>query len=289
MIMPTNLITIKKPNVGAASVPLIISSPHSGRTYPSGFHFICPEIALRQTEDAFVDELVENAPTIGATVIQAEFPRSYIDVNRAEDDLDPALLNEVWPTPLNPSERTLRGLGLIRRLCKSGMPMYAAPLNVAEAQHRILSYYRPYHAELQNLLAQQSKQHEMVYLLDCHSMPSRGGDNALSLRPDFVIGNLDGTSCDDFFTHTVQDSLLNMGYSVALNNPYKGMEILRRYGSPQRQSQALQLEINRQLYLDEVTSNKNAGFQKLKSNLTQLFQDVAVFISDQTQNRMAAE
>ena len=251
-----------------SSSPLLLSSPHSGRTYPTDFGFICPFPLLRRLEDSWVDELLENAEI---PVLKADVPRSYIDVNRAEDDLDPALLAETWPTPLHPTENTLQGLGLVRRLCKSGVPMYAAPLPLKTVQHRLENFYRPYHAALEARMTQAVTQHGHAYLLDVHSMPSRDAPNSTRQRPDIILGDRDGTSCAPAFTQRVQNELLGMGYSVAVNHPYKGQEILRRHSAPSRNRHALQLEINRKLYMNETTLEKHEGFAKLRTNLQNLF------------------
>jgi N-formylglutamate deformylase len=259
-----------------SSSPLILSSPHSGRRYPEDFGFVCPLPVLRQAEDAYVDELIAGGAEAGATIIQAEFPRSYIDVNRAEDDLDPAVLAEAWPSPLQPSKNTLQGLGLVRRLCKGGVAMYAAPLPVAEVQKRLERFYRPYHAALEKLLAKHTACFGEAYLIDCHSMPGPAETDDWRRHHDFVLGDRDGTSCDPAFTRLVHDLLHDMGYSVALNNPYKGVEILKRYGQQRRGIHALQLEISRRLYMDEQTLEKNGNFSKLRDDLTKAF----VFLAD---------
>ena len=272
-----------------ALTPLIVGSPHSGRRYPADFGFCCPFELLRQAEDIDVDELAAGAVGCGATLLCAEFPRSYIDVNRAENDLDAAVLAEEWPEKLEPSARTLSGLGLVRRLCKGGVPMYDAPLSVATVQHRLAHYYRPYHAALERLLAARMAAFGAVWLVDCHSMPALGGDGRARRMPDFVLGDRDGTSCDPAFTRKVHDALSDMGYSVTLNDPYKGVEILRRYGQPALGRQALQLEINRDLYRDVDTLEKTAGFSRTRQDLTRLFRKIVADMAVTGGERMAAE
>lgn len=259
----------------APVAPLVADSPHSGRTYPDDFKHSCSFSLLRQTEDFLVDELIAGATESGATVLKAEFPRSYIDANRAEDDIDPALLAEPWPEPLAPEERTLLGLGLVRRMCKSGVPVYAAPLSIAEVQYRIRNYYRPYHAALEKLIADRVAAFGACYLVNAHSMPGWGSEDRQQRRPDFVLGDRNGTSCDPSFTRRVRHILQEMGFTVALNAPYKGMEIVRRYGQPKAGRQALQLEINRQLYMNETTWEKNEGFPRLQRELTAFFSTLA--------------
>jgi N-formylglutamate deformylase len=259
-------VTILEP-AGSPS-PLVVDSPHSGRNYPADFAYICPLPLLRQTEDFLVDELVAGAIKAGATIIAANFPRSYIDANRAENDIDPAVLAEEWDAPLMFSERTALGLGLVRRLCMTGVPVYEAPLAKSDIKQRIENLYRPYHAALAGAVEQRLRLFGASYLLDCHSMPSRSQDDAHAFRPDFILGDRNGTSCDPAFTSKVRDLLQEMGYSVALNEPYKGMEIVRRYGQPAAGRHALQIEINRRLYMDERRLELHEGAEILKLNLT---------------------
>jgi len=275
-------------------IPLLVDSPHSGRIYPSDFTYICPLPLLRQAEDSYVDELVHGASRAGATLLCAEFPRSYIDVNRSEDDIDPAVLERPWPFPLKPSERTLQGLGLVRRLCKSNIPVYAAPLSVTEVARRIEKFYRPYHVALSTIMTRHANIFGESYLINAHSMPGQSfettdGEARRLCRADFVLGDRDGTSCDVSFTRRAQHILQDMGYSVALNDPYKGQEIARRYGHPTTSRHVVQLEINRQLYMNEQTLQKTESFAKLQKNLTQFFNLIAQDLAAGSSERMAAE
>jgi N-formylglutamate amidohydrolase len=285
--MTFNPVSVIEPIVPPS--PLVISSPHSGRQYPDDFAYICPFALLKQTEDSYVDELVAGAVDSGVTLVAAEFPRSYIDLNRAEDDIDPALLSEPWPGFLQPSDRTLLGLGLVRRLCKSGVPVYAAPLKAAEIEARITNYYRPYHVVLAQTLISRHRLFGEAYLIDCHSMPGRSYDGRGLRQPDFVLGDLTGSSCDMSFTRQVRDILQDLGYNVALNDPYKGMEIMRRYGKPQHGQHALQLEINRKLYMNEDTLQKNQGFAGLAGDLKAFFKALSDDLLREISVRQAAE
>jgi N-formylglutamate deformylase len=271
------------------SAPLVVDSPHSGREYPDDFDFECSLDLLRQTEDSYVDELVSSAAQAGATVVAAEFPRCYIDVNRALDDIDPAVLAAPWPTPLNPSQRTLLGLGLVRRLCKSNVPVYRAPVPLAEVQRRIEECYRPYHAALEKIITARLRQFGECYLIDAHSMPSQSHEGQASRRPDFVLGDRDGESSDPAFTGRVCTLLREMGYSVALNDPYKGMEIVRRYGQPRAGKHAVQLEINRRLYMNEQTLEKHSGFARLQADLAAFFRALADDLMRDRPEQLAAE
>lgn len=271
--------------------PLLVDVPHAGRTYPTDFRYSCPFSLLRQAEDAYVDELVAGAPTQGIPVIAALFPRSLIDTNRAIDDLDPALVDGVWPEPLQPSDRTLQGLGLIRRLCRGGVPMYDAPLALAEIDLRIRQFYNPYHRHLVRRIHQTKERFGEAWLINCHSMPSRGAEergNSVR-RADFVLGDRDGRTCPPEFTQMAATMLRELGYSVAINDPYKGQEILRRYGQPHKQHYALQLEINRGLYLDEERVERLTIMPKLTQDLTVFFGRMVAALSAQTAFDRAAE
>lgn len=269
--------------------PLVVDVPHAGRTYPTDFRYTCPYPLLRQAEDAYVDELVAGATAHGIPIVAALFPRAMIDVNRALDDLDPALVDGVWPEPLQPTERTLQGLGLIRRMCRGGVPMYDAPLPLAEIDQRIRQFYTPYHRQLNKQLRATQQRCGEVWLINCHSMPSRGLEdrNGNSRRADFVLGDREGQSCPAFFTQQAASILRALGYSVAINDPYKGVEILRRYGQPKRQSYALQLEINRALYLDEEKVERLPTMERLKSDLTEFFGRMLAVLSQSAFDRAA--
>ena len=280
-------ITIQQP--ACALSPLVVDSPHSGRVYPSDFAYTCPLPLLRQTEDFMVDELVAGAVDAGATSIVAEFPRSYIDANRAENDIDPAILADAWDVPFTLTERTMLGLGLVRRLCMTGIPVYAELLSAKEIKQRIENCYRPYHAALDAAVEQRLQLFGQSFLLNCHSMPSRGHDDGNAVRADFVLGDRSGTSCDPSFTRKVGLLLQEMGYSVALNEPYKGMEIVRRHGRPAAGQHALQIEINRRLYMDERRLELNDGFTALQRNLTEFFRVLSEDIQQELAQPLAAE
>ena len=220
-------------------VPLVLDSPHSGVGYPADFRHAAPLEILRAAEDTHVDDLFGAAPTHGATLLAALFPRSYIDPNRHESDIDPDLLAEPWPTELAPGEKTKLGLGLIWRLAQPEVPVYDRKLPVAEIQARIDTYYRPYHAALSAVLDDRHARFGAVWHVNCHSMSARGSamspDNGRE-RADFVLGDRDGTTCGRDFTDTVFEWLKGRGYQVAINDPYKGVELVRRYSDPRRTS-----------------------------------------------------
>ncbi len=262
------------------AVPLVFDSPHSGDLYPADFGTVAPIWPLRTGEDAFIDELYAAAPLHGAVLIAAEFPRSYIDTNRDVLDIDPELLAEPWPVPLKPSQKTELGLSLIRRLAVPGQPMYDRRLSVAEVQARITRYYEPYHDALKIALDGLHQRFGAVWHVDCHSMKSVGStmstDNG-ARRPDFVISDRDGTTCAPAFIGLVVGLLRERGYSVNVNDPYKGAELVRRHGRPAEHRHALQIEVNRALYMDEVHITRTEGFPKLKADIDLLIAALAAF------------
>lgn len=272
-------------------LPLVFDSPHSGSTYPGDFDYACPHEALARAEDCAVDQLFGGAPAHGAALLSACFPRTYIDVNRAEDDIDTELLAERWPGPLAPTQRSYAGIGLIRRLVRPGQPVYDHPLRVAEVQHRIAHYYRPYHAALKALLDDAHYHYGQVWHINCHSMPATTSATSphgiLSMMPDIVLGDRDGTSCDADFTRALRDALRGMGYKVAVNNPYKGVEIVRRSANPAMGRHSIQIEISKRLYWDEDTHRPSPRFKTLQDDLERLMAFCASYVSSRLVNLAA--
>ncbi len=262
-------------------IPLVLDSPHSGEDYPDDFLHAPPRAEVRRAEDTHVARLYRSAPRSGATLIEASFPRAYIDPNRALADIDPELLAEAWPGPIAMSRKTEQGIGLVWRLARNGSPMYGRKLEVAEVQRRIEDCYLPYHEALATELDAAHRAFGAVWHLDCHSMPAIGDANADDpgrARADFVLGDRDGTTCAAGFTRIVASVLEGMGYAVAINDPYKGVEIVRRHGRPAENRHSLQVEINRRLYMDEETLAPNAGYAKLEADLEQLLVALAAFV-----------
>jgi N-formylglutamate amidohydrolase len=263
----------------APEVPLVFDSPHSGTEYPADFGYACPLEILRTSEDTHVDDLYGEAPRHGASLIGALFPRSYIDANRNLADVDEALLDAAWPGRLAPGEKTRLGMGLVRRLAKPELPVYDRLLTVAEMEGRIARFYAPYHATLQAVLDRLHRKFGAVWLVNCHSMPARGSrmssDGPAAVRADFVLGDRDGTTCAPEMTDFVARLLRGRGYSVKINDPYKGVEIVRRHGRPAERRHALQIEVNRALYMDERTLVPNAHYATLKADLTHLIAGLA--------------
>ena len=271
----------------AAALPLVCDSPHSGTAYPADFDHRVPLALLRRGEDTDVHRLWQGWPRHGATLLAATFPRTYIDVNRSADDIDPAQLADVWPLPLAPSVKTRQGLGLIwQRIIRDGVPtpLYDRPLSVAEVQSRLRHYWQPYHAALQQAIADSVARFGGVWHLNLHSMPNdvylRLGRTDAHLA-DFVLGDRDGTTCAPEFIRLVGELLQSGGYSVAYNEPYKGVELIGRIGQPQHNRHSLQIEIRRPIYMDEDTRAPNAGFAPLQGHLEKVMQGVADYVRAQ--------
>ena len=254
-----------------ASAPIVFDSPHSGLDWPPDFQPAAPRAAVLSTWDAYVDELWGDAPAHGATLISARFPRAYVDANRAADDIDPALLAAPWPGPLATSDYSSRGMGLIRRYALPEIPMYAQPLAVAEVRHRFAAYYQPYRAALRARLDELYAAHGAVWHVNCHSMKSRGNgmntDNG-ALRPDFVVSDRLGRTADPAFTRWVAEYFLGRGFSVKINDPYRGGDLVGTHGDPARHRQSIQIEINRALYMDEAAFVRGPRFAKIRAELT---------------------
>lgn len=254
-------------------MPLVFDSPHSGVFYPGDYNYSCDLALLRQTEDSFIDDLYSGVTKIGAPLLSAQFARNYIDVNRAEDEIDPDLLEADWPNPYAPSVRASAGHGIVHRLIRAGSPIYERRLSVAEVQNRIDCYYRPYHAALKHLLDQTYEKFGEVFYIDCHSMNSTrapAGSAFTNGQADFVLGDRDGTSCNPRLTRYIKEFLSDLGYKVYINNPYKGVELMKRYSDPLRGRHSLQIEISKALYLNEVTQEKNKYYNDLKADIEKL-------------------
>jgi len=262
-----------------SDAPLIFDSPHSGSIYPDDFNHVIDRMTLRRSEDAHIDELFSGVTSHGATLLHALFPRCYVDPNRNEDDIDTAMIADEWPHPVNPTSKTLdRGVGLIWKDMKAFGPIYDRHLTAAEISARIETFWRPYHAALSNLVESSHQEHGKVIHVNCHSMASMGDrttEDGIVARPDFVIGDRDGTTCAPEVTQTVADFFKSQGYSVAVNDPYKGFELVRRHGRPDEGRHSIQIEINRALYMDEATLSKRAGFLPLQAQLTELSHKLA--------------
>jgi len=254
--------------------PLLYDTPHSGRFYPRDFVLGAPLGEVRRGEDAYVDELLAAAPGVGATLLAATFPRCYIDLNRDEADIDAGLLAEPWPEPLAPTEKTARGLGLIRRFVVPGVEAQGQKLTVRDVRARIRDVYRPYHAALDSLVRELRERFGSVWHVNWHSMKSTGNamtpDGPGAARPDFVVSDRFGESASSRVTGLIVETLRGAGHTVSVNQPYSGGTIIRRTGRPEQNVHSVQIEINRALYLDEAAVAITAGAPALAATLEAL-------------------
>lgn len=262
----------------AAEVPLVLDSPHSGRTMPADFGSVRSEAELREGEDSFIDELYQPATARGIPLLAALFPRTYLDVNRHAGDIDPELLSEPWPQLLAPSAKARIGKALVWRTLEGDRPIYDRRLSVAEMQRRIQRCHRPYHATLQGLLDGAHARFGAVWHINCHAM---GPNTSVSIegvagrpRADIVLGDRDGTTCAPEFTAFVRDTLAGHGYRVQVNEPFKGVELVRAQGHPASGRHSLQLEVNKRLYMETDSLRKHAGFELLQGHLMALLDSI---------------
>lgn len=269
----------------AEAIPLVCDSPHSGTVYPEDFRAAVPPARLRAGEDTHIDGLWGAAPACGATLLAANFPRVYIDPNRTLDDLDESLLDGRWPEPLRPGPKTRLGYGLIWRNMDRDTPIYDRKLSVEEVRGRIDRCYRPYHAALSEAIETAYARFGAVWHLNLHSMPNnayeRLGIDSPHPLADFVLGDRDGTTCDAAFVELVASELRAAGYTVAINDPYKGVELIARIGNPARRRNSLQIEARRPIYMDEKTRERNAGFARVQRDMTRVLQRLAEYIRAQ--------
>jgi N-formylglutamate deformylase len=265
--------------VGAA-LPIVIDSPHSGRFYPADFGYAAAFELLRRGEDLFIDQLYQHATEFGATFIAAGFPRAYIDPNRVVEDIDSELLDAAWPGRVVAGPKTALGVGLIWR--KLGqVPVYDRKLSVAEVQSRIERCYRPYHAALDQAIADAHRAHGAVWHLNVHSMPDDSYARlGLPEKPlaDFVLGDLDGSTAGAEVTGLIEDSLRGSGYSVARNDPFKGVQIIERNGRPADGRHSLQIEIKRSCYADVQRHAPNAHFDRAQRAIDTMLASLAAHV-----------
>ncbi|BCH58373.1 N-formylglutamate amidohydrolase [Agrobacterium vitis] len=260
------------------SIPFVYNSPHSGRDYPQEFlaRSRLDKLSIRRSEDHFVDELFAAAPDHGAPLLYAKFPRAYIDVNREPYELDPKMFSGALPPYVNAhSVRVAGGLGTIARIVAENMEIYRERLSVEEGIARIETIYKPYHACLRRLIARTHARFGAAILIDCHSMPGNIRLSGSAIRPDFIIGDRYGTSATAELTHAAMQVLSDFGFTAVRNKPYAGGFITEHYGRPARGLHALQIEINRALYVDEATLEKRPDFASLAAVLSRFIGQMA--------------
>ncbi len=277
----SDLFEVREPEI--QRIPFVFNSPHSGRRYPVSFveRSRLDPSSLRRSEDHYVDELFGAATELGAPLLMAHFPRAFIDVNREPYELDPRMFDGALPPFANiGSVRVAGGLGTIPRIVAENMEIYAHRLPVEEGLERVETIYKPYHACLRRLIARTHVRFGFGVLIDCHSMPGNIRVAGSNLRPDFIIGDRFGRSCCERLTHAAIALLEEMGYTVAHNKPYAGGFITEHYGRPAMACHALQIEINRSLYMNEQTLERLAGFGTLCADLHRFANDLTSLPDD---------
>ncbi|MEZ2128346.1 MULTISPECIES: N-formylglutamate amidohydrolase [unclassified Sinorhizobium] len=275
------------------TIPFVYNSPHSGRIYPPEFiaQSRLEGAAIRRSEDHYVDELFSAASELGAPLLFANFPRAYLDVNREPYELDPRMFDGVLPPFANiNSLRVAGGLGTIPRIVAENMEIYMRRVPVQEALDRIELIYKPYHATLRRLIARTHVQFGFGVLIDCHSMPGNIRITGSNVRPDFIIGDRYGTSASAELSRAAIHFLEEMGFAAIRNKPYAGGFITEHYGRPARGLHALQIEINRAIYVDEVTLQKRPDFHTVANAMTSFIQQMADYVEEFAGGRaLAAE
>jgi N-formylglutamate amidohydrolase len=280
---------LAQPETRTTSV--IFASPHSGRDYTDAFLrlAVLDAATIRSSEDAFVDLLYADAPKFGAPLLTANAPRAYLDLNRGPDEMDAALIAGVHRVSQNP--RVASGLGIVPRVVANGRPIYAGKLTLEEAHTRVANYWRPYHDTLQTLIDQSHGSFGEAILIDCHSMPHEAMDNINAPgigRPEVVLGDRFGAAASPAVVERVEAAFAAAGFRVARNMPFAGAYIAQHYGRPSRRQHAVQIEVDRALYMDETTLELSSGFDDLRAALNGVMKEIAD-IGRGTQASLAAE
>jgi N-formylglutamate deformylase len=262
----------------AAAVPLLVDVSRSGREYPPHYRTPLPFTTVHDNVSMYLEDLYAATPALGGTLLYCCFPNTWVDVNRSELDMDPAVVDGQWPVALKPTARTLEGLGLIKTRSRYGEPFQERKLAVAEIEERLNSYYRPYHAELKRVVDDLHRRFGVLRQISCHCMSAGGAPthpDAGKPRADFCISDLHGKTASGEAMDLIVDTLRSYGYSVSVNDPYVGNELIGRHGNPARGIDSIQIEINKKLFIDTATFRKNAGFARLKADLDRLLAAVA--------------
>lgn len=257
---------------------VVFASPHSGRDYKWSFlrKSVLNEHAIRSSEDAFVDQLFDCAPQFGATFLKAGAPRAFVDLNRARDELDPALIEGVRRIGHNP--RIASGLGVIPRVVANGRAIYRGKMSLHEAEERIRDYWEPYHTKLQALLDTAHARHGQTVLIDCHSMPHEAMDGVARAgmkRPDVVLGDRFGAAASGDVVDRIEAAFASAGFIVTRNAPFAGAYITQAYGKPSKGQHAVQVEIDRSLYMNEKLIRPNGDFDAVCTALRRVIEEVA--------------
>lgn len=281
-IAPLTPVTIARPP--RQTLPIVVSSPHSGRAYPEDL-LNATELdltTLRSSEDSFVEELFAAAPELGATLVSATFPRVYVDANREPFELDPAMFTDELPDYVTTrNARIAAGLGTIARVVSNAAPVYAGKLRFDDALRRIDGCWRPYHAALSDVIEETRERFGYCLLVDAHSMPSNvhitGQDGRSHPVADMVLGDCHGTSCVPALTDRIERMVRRLGYRARRNLPYAGGYVTRHYGRPEQDIHALQIEIKRGLYMNERRLERTGGLARVAADMRRLIAALATF------------
>ena len=288
-------INVEQP--GHQSVPLVISSPHSGLDYPADFvkNSALSERRLRSSEDCFVDEIFRYAPKVGAPLLKALFPRVFVDVNRGPFELDPTMFHSGLPNYVTTkNQRIFAGLGTVAKVVSNGEEVYKNKLDFGEVKKRIETCYNPYHIELKRLIDKTRDIFGFCILIDCHSMPSNAAKSTIPKSfgkkgTDIIIGDCHGSSCHPSIMNAALENLTQAGFSVKRNNPYAGGFITQHYGKPYESVHAIQIEINRSLYMDEKELKRLDGIEILTGIMTDFMKDMGQKVNPMPHLKGAAE
>lgn len=274
--MPVSPYTLAQPKVQTTSV--VFASPHSGRHYPKAFlaQSVLDEHVIRSSEDAFVDMLIADAPEFGAPFLHAMYPRAYLDLNRASDEIDPAVVENVRSVAHNP--RIVSGLGVVPRVVSNGRAIYRGKIPLQQAKDRIENIWRPYHTCLQEMMTSTRARFGKAILLDVHSMPHEAADvmsQRNHARPEVVLGDRFGAAACNDIVERVETIFLNAGLKVNRNAPFAGAYIVQHYGRPSIGQHAIQIEIDRALYMNEQYIRPNGNFRSFKALMRQVVAELA--------------
>lgn len=264
----------------AAPAPLLVDVSRSGREYPKEYRSPLPFTTVHDNVSMHVEDLWAGTPAAGGTLLYCCFPNTWVDVNRSEGDMDPAVVDGRWPRELKPTARTLEGLGLIKTRSRYGEPFQERKLTVAEIEERLARHYRPYHAELKRCVDTLHQRFGVLRQISCHCMSAVGAPthpDAGKPRADFCVSDLKGRTASRQSMELVVETLKRYGYSVSVNDPYIGNELIARHGDPARGVDSIQVEINKKLFMDAGTFRRTTGFDQLKADLDRL---LAVIVQD---------
>ena len=267
-----------------ASVPVLVDVSRSGREYPHDFRSPIPFSVLHENVSMYVEEFCAAAPDLGATMLYACFPNTYVDTNRSDRDIDPRQLDADWPGPIEPSDFTERGLGLIKRLSRYGEEMQERKLTVAEVRERLDTHHEPYHRELARILAVMKATHGRAFQVSCHCMSAVGAPTHADPsqdRADFNLGDVHGTTCTLQYLQFATKTLEDRGHSVSVNFPYYGGYLTRRHCDPENGIESIFIEINKRMFIDTKTFRRTDSFPAVKATMDHLIGEICRYATAQ--------